>query len=330
MTSDKKMTVTTRNFSDTLSKQWFTSDVLIATLKKYSDYTNQVYDMCQTEGILASEAMDRLSESTDELGKKSFEAAQQSKTFKDSLDATKDAVSSQWMHTFQYILGNIDEAIALWTKVTEVLWDVFAASGETRNEILKFWHDNGGRSSLLSAFQNLYDVISAIADIADQAFKSIIPPMTGERLVELTQRFENFTLQIKNAIGFIEGFKDTVQETIDAITGAMSDVNSKWSGMTNFFRGIFGGNGVDMFGNFFGNLAKGNVSGLSIAGLVAAAFLTFGRFGWLGKIAGAMLGMMLIGNNSNMQNMLGGNGGQAQQRMNEQPEEQRPSGGMKR
>ena len=110
----------------------------------------------------------------------------------------------------------------------------------------------------------------------------------------------------------------------------MSDVNSKWSGMTNFFRGIFGGTGVDMFGNFFGNLAKGNVSGLSIAGLVAAAFLTFGRFGWLGKIAGAMLGMMLIGNNSNMQNMLGGNGGQAQQRMNEQPEEQRPSGGMKR
>lgn len=225
MTSNKKTAVTTRNFSETLSKQWFTSDVLIATLKKYSDYTNQIYDMCQTEGILASEAMDRLSDSTDELGKKSFEAAQQSKTFKDALDATKDAVSSQWMHTFQYIFGNIDEAIELWTKVTEVLWDVFAASGETRNEILKFWYENGGRSSLLSAFQNLYDVISAIADIADQAFKSIIPPMTGERLVELTQRFENFTLQIKNAIGFIEGFKDTVQETIDAITGADSGVS---------------------------------------------------------------------------------------------------------
>lgn len=65
MTSNKKTAVTTRNFSETLSKQWFTSDVLIATLKKYSDYTNQIYDMCQTEGILASEAMDRLSDSTD-------------------------------------------------------------------------------------------------------------------------------------------------------------------------------------------------------------------------------------------------------------------------
>lgn len=53
-----------------------------------------------------------------------------------------------------------------------------------------------------------------------------------------------------------------------------------------------------MFGNFFRNLGSGNVSGLSIAGLVAAAFLIFGRFGWLGKIAGAFLGMMLIGNNA--------------------------------
>jgi hypothetical protein len=51
-------------------------------------------------------------------------------------------------------------------------------------------------------------------------------------------------------------------------------------------------------GNFFRNLGSGNVSGLSIAGLVAAAFLIFGRFGWLGKIAGAFLGMMLIGNNA--------------------------------
>ena len=53
-----------------------------------------------------------------------------------------------------------------------------------------------------------------------------------------------------------------------------------------------------MFGNFFKNLGSGNVSGLSIAGLVVSALLVFGRFGWLGKIAGAVLGMMMIGNNA--------------------------------
>jgi len=144
--------------------------------------------------------------------------------------------------------------------------------------------------------------------------------VVGEKTVDTLSEAANDVKELKTKAG----------EAVDAVNGAMSDVNSKWSGMTNFFRGIFGGNGVDMFGNFFGNLAKGNVSGLSIAGFVAAAFLTFGRFGWLGKIAGAMLGMMLIGNNSNMQNMLGGNGSQVQQRTNEQPEEQRPSGGIKR
>ena len=105
-------------------------------------------------------------------------------------------------------------------------------------------------------------------------------------------------------------------------------LNSKWSGMSNFFRGIFGGNGLEMFGNFFKNLGKGNVSGLSLAGLVTAAFLTFGRFGWLGKIAGAMLGMMLIGNNSNIKNIVSGEGGHGR-RENETEDVTRTSG-MKR
>lgn len=57
---------------------------------------------------------------------------------------------------------------------------------------------------------------------------------------------------------------------------------------------------MEMFGNFFNNLGKGNVSGLSLLGLVTSSLLVFGRFGWLGKIAGAVLGMMLIGNNAHV------------------------------
>ena len=127
----------------------------------------------------------------------------------------------------------------------------------------------------------------------------------------------------------MKGLKDKAGEAVDAVNGAMGDINSKWSGLGNFFRGIFGGNGLDMFGNFFKNLGTGNVSGLSLVGLVAAAFLSFGRFGWLGKIAGAMLGMMLIGNNSNMQSILGGAGGTSRQAMAES-ESQNQGGGMKR
>lgn len=85
-----------------------------------------------------------------------------------------------------------------------------------------------------------------------------------------------------------------------------------------------------MIGNFFGNLGRGNVSGLSIAGLVAAAFLVFGRFGWLGKIAGALLGMMLIGNNSGITRMSSQESAVRVQPQVAPEEEQVRPGGMRR
>ena len=102
----------------------------------------------------------------------------------------------------------------------------------------------------------------------------------------------------------VKALKDKAGEAIDTMNNAMGDINSKWSGMTNFFQGLFSGNGIDMFRNFFSNLSKGNVSGLSLVGLVTAAYLVFGRGGFLGKLAGTMLALMLIGNNSNMNQVL--------------------------
>ena len=141
---------------------------------------------------------------------------------------------------------------------------------------------------------------------------------------------KNTTEKISEAVEDVKGLKNKAGEAVDAVNDAMGDINSKWSGMSNFFRGIFGGNGLEMFGNFFKNLGKGNVSGLSLAGLVTAAFLTFGRFGWLGKIAGAMLGMMLIGNNANMKQMLGGNASSEERRVKNEELEVNQSRGMRR
>lgn len=92
--------------------------------------------------------------------------------------------------------------------------------------------------------------------------------------------------------------KDQAGETVSAIGEAMSGTGSKLDGVSNFLRESSGGGLLDILGGFLKNLGGGNVSGLSIAGLIAAAFLVFGRFGWLGKIAGLFLGMMLIGNNA--------------------------------
>ena len=140
---------------------------------------------------------------------------------------------------------------------------------------------------------------------------------------------ESVSNKVDTAIEGVNDLKEKVGETVSTMNEAMTDVNSKWSGMSNFLRGIFSGNGGNMIGNFFSNLGKGNVSGLSLAGLVVSALLVFGRFGWLGKIAGAVLGMMMIGNNANMSQLLGGQR-QTPQIAQTDPQQQTTGGGMRR
>lgn len=98
----------------------------------------------------------------------------------------------------------------------------------------------------------------------------------------------------------VGGAKDAINGVTDAVNG-VNNATSTWGGVGEFMRNLTGGNGMNMFGNFFSNIFNGNVGGMSLLGLVASALLIFGRFGWLGKIAGALLGMMLIGSNSRVQ-----------------------------
>lgn len=146
---------------------------------------------------------------------------------------------------------------------------------------------------------------------------------------------EGVTERVSNTVnGVTSGVKDLTDKVggmTESVNNAVSEVNDKWNGVSNFLQGTFSGNGGEMMGNFFGNLGRGNVSGLSIAGLVLSAMLVFGRFGWLAKIAGAVLAMMMIGNNVNMSQLLGG--GQAQQQpqtVQAQPEQQSTGGGRRR
>lgn len=146
---------------------------------------------------------------------------------------------------------------------------------------------------------------------------------------------EGVTEGVSNTVnGVTSGVKDLTDKVggmTESVNNAVSEVNGKWNGVSNFLQGMFSGNGGEMMGNFFGNLGRGNVSGLSIAGLILSAMLVFGRFGWLAKIAGAVLAMMMIGNNVNMSQLLGG--GQAQQQpqtVQAQPEQQSTGGGRRR
>lgn len=110
--------------------------------------------------------------------------------------------------------------------------------------------------------------------------------------------------------------REDAGSALDKVNNTLTNVDGGLGGITKFFQGLFSGNGGNMLGDFFSNLGSGKVSGLGIAGLIGAALLIFGRFGWFGKIAGALLGMFVIGNNFDFKNIMGG---QATQRKGQEP-----------
>lgn len=135
---------------------------------------------------------------------------------------------------------------------------------------------------------------------------------------------------LASTVDDVRELKEKAGETVSAIGGAVGGAGSQLNGVSNFLQATSGGGLMNMLGGFFSNLGRGNVSGLSIAGLVAAAFLVFGQRGWLGKIAGLLLGMLLIGNNAGIVRTAPQESVARTQTPDPSPEEQTQSGGMRR
>lgn len=224
----KNNAVSVSNFNAALSDAWFTSDVLLSTLDKYGGFTDKLYEVSEETGLTATQLLsaledyqngtlnlqkyaseagvsatvlkqrlETLSGTTYELGRKSFRSAQEAKTFGEAISATSDAVSTKWMKTFEIIFGDYEEARVLWTNLANVLYDIFAASLDTRNELLTGWKELGGRSDLLEGLRAILDVTSDLIAPIRETFRTIFPEKSATDLYNITKGFRNFALSLK-------------------------------------------------------------------------------------------------------------------------------------
>jgi hypothetical protein len=101
----------TKNFNDSLSYQWMTTDVLVQTLARYSDETTTV-------------------------GKKAFKAATEVKTFSMMMDTLKETAGSGWAMTFEKLVGNFTQGVDFWTVLTNSFSGVIDSISDARNNFL--------------------------------------------------------------------------------------------------------------------------------------------------------------------------------------------------
>lgn len=258
--------------------KWLTNEVLTDTLAMYGAFTDElskVYDDINEnanvttsqiikmtnqwkEGTLdMSEAMAMTGKSAEELeaifaslgrdeydlGRRAFAAAQEAKTFQEAIDATKDAVSTGWMKTFELLFGNYEEAKVLWTDLANELWDIFAGPISDINDVLTAWRNNDdlgdGRDDLIEGLKNIYRAARSVVDPITEAWKAIFPSATYQDIWNFTHRFREFT------DGLIVGETSMKQikmvfEDFFGIFKTFSTAFKNGGGFGKFFEGISG------------------------------------------------------------------------------------------
>ena len=143
----KKGAVTTGSFDNSLQKKWADREVMEKAFGKYAEFAEAVKAELDANPNKyhgqTSQAIDALADKYDEVTVKAFKAAQEAKSFSEAVDATKDAVSSGWMETFDILFGNYEEAKGFWSDLAEEFWNMFAGGAAGRNNWLKNAFDSG-------------------------------------------------------------------------------------------------------------------------------------------------------------------------------------------
>ena len=168
--------ITLENFASTLSDKWADTEVMEKAFSKFARLTEASYDYVQThDGATAIDAINELGSSYDEVAVKAFKSAQEAKSFREAIEATKDAVSSGWMRTSEIIFGDYEKSKEIWSRLTDTLWDIFASGGKKRNEILQ------------TALGSGWDSFMSDAVLYKDGFEGQLKKLFGDKKIDINE-----------------------------------------------------------------------------------------------------------------------------------------------
>lgn len=222
---------------------WFTDKVMMKVFGDYGAAIDQIYDYTKENGGTASDAIEALGKNVDAFGLKAFKSAQEARTFTDVLDSVKDAVSTGWMQTFEYIFGNYEEAKALWTDLANALYDAFAGGAEIRNGILDDWKEMGGRVALIEAFWSAWNGVANIISMVKEAWAEMVFDIQDTELPthlwEISESIAAVAKKFENLFKLPDNYKDIMKYGTDYSKGIVSTIATRIQNLNKTLRGVF-------------------------------------------------------------------------------------------
>ena len=175
----------TKSFRDSLKDGWLTSEVLLETLREFSEDQSML------------------------------DAATKVKSFGQLVDTVQEAIGSGWATTWEYFLGGFEEAKSLWTSIGDIVnpfvsddqgtyYDdvlgITRSLGNYRNAMLKTWKDMGGQEALFNTIKNSFEIVFGAMTKFREGFRSVIGDYKQAATVffGFTKALESVTNNIKN------------------------------------------------------------------------------------------------------------------------------------
>ena len=219
--------VSIESFDSTLGNlkgKWLTTDVMMSVLGgEYGGVSMQLKELMdqyeeETGKLLTlQEATEMFADQLDETAVKYALSATEAKTFTEAIDATKDAVSSQFKVIFDSVFGNTEESIKLWSDLNGYLVDTFATPFAKAAELASEWKRIGGREDLINSFWNITEALGSVSEALKNAWHSVFPAKSAGSLKRFTERIEQFTIKLKDNGPFIEKFQSIMTGVFSAL-----------------------------------------------------------------------------------------------------------------
>lgn len=235
----KKTAITFQNMSQTLSEGagsgWFNNEVLMSVLGKYSDFAEAVYEIHDDYDTAAEAMADMDLSGFSDLAIKAFKAAQEAKTFQEAIEATFDAVSSQWSTLFERIFGNYLQAKVVWTDLANGMWDIFAEPIDALNEILRLWNSINEVDPTIVGGTGSFYIVEGLTNILNTAIELIYLFRDSYResigtaaevalgLYKASQSFYDITLKVS---GFVERHSEQISRAFKILTAPIRLITS--------------------------------------------------------------------------------------------------------
>lgn len=188
----------TRNFNESLSAQWMTTEVLVQTLGKYADETT-------------------------DIGKKAFAAAQDVKTFSQLMDTLKEAVGSGWATTWETIFGDFNEAKKLWTDVSNAVGGFIDTQSDARNALLTGGLSTGWKQLMAEGIKDTEKFKETVMSVAKDHKIAI------DDMIESAGSFED---TLKDGWLTSELLSESISKYTEKLTG-MSEAEAVAAGYTS-------------------------------------------------------------------------------------------------